>query len=371
MASVPAHPQHKRTTSSKLKSIITSRNHKHSPSAGTTPVSAPSCDHTNLNHRQHVTTDQSATGQAPLGELAHNQPSKGTSSPRKVKSPIEDQPSTTGAQSLHKKTLSSISLASLAAKQKHPDKGDASHDASSPEKPKKSNKSKSQVPLGGFLSRAKSFKSLKDESKVREQKDKENQTPPQSSAGPPATPIWAQFASRSYEQSNEIFADHAAEIRRIDDEISLYTPVNYSPSKQRNFHDVQQPTLGRRAAESKSRPRSDYLSSASSAASIKDALTTVRRQSGEWIQRRTSGDHRPSSRRDSMETGKIGGEGFRDGLSTVKRGSRVIAAVAAVAAFSGRMKEPEKMAADVPIDIEAAFEALLVRDGCCAGCVHC
>ena len=189
----------------------------------------------------------------PLMELHQNQHTLPTS-PKKSKDGKQHSTRDDGFKSLHKKTLSSISLKSLAGR-------DTDKDSKSKDKETKPNKSKKTTNLSKLLSRPKSSKSLRKEAaeqEAREIKDKENQDPdtsPQDNNSSQPPPIYAQFSSTYFSNQSSAGKDLA-------DEINLYTPRDYSPGKQRNFYDEKgrAPSLNR-GDTGLLRPKSTYLPS--------------------------------------------------------------------------------------------------------------
>ncbi|KAI9678788.1 MAG: hypothetical protein M1817_005846 [Caeruleum heppii] len=360
-SSAPLGRHHKRTPSSVLKSIVTSRNHK------TTPSTSPTKSHpepvngydANAKAMPLLPADHPAS-HAPLGELMQNQLGGAgiRASPRRAHTE-EDQ--LVRPRGLHKKTLSSISLSTLAKGKDKEGKSSKDQDLSGmkDEKRKKPKKAKSQTNLGALLSRPKSSRGLKDEARKEEgrryeSRDKENRTPPQSAEGEAPPPIWAQFASQ---------APHSLQPERrrdLDHEISLYTPTDYSPSKQRNFYGLQQPTLGKRGGDGKRPAGMTRPTSNGSSSSLKEALSGVRRTSQEWIRGRRSGDESrtdPAPQRSSTENAPRNDKA-KNAPTLAQRGTKVMAAVAA---FNGKTKAEGQPPAKVmnQEEIEAAFEALL------------
>jgi hypothetical protein len=201
-------------------------------------------------------------------------------------------------------------------------------------------------------------------------KGKENTTPPQT-ANPNAnvvhTPIWAEFASNRSQQhlpSSASTTKIPLNDRLLEREINLYTPKEYSPSKQRNFHDIQRPTLFK-----KDRPNSEYLPKSKSAISVFEAFTrTTSDLSGSYTQKSTDlarhGQEKTSKTSKVPLNGEGGGErvakatrsASRDLLTMARKGSRVMGLVAA---FNGKTGS-----SDAELDakqIDAQFEAVLVR----------
>ena len=368
-------PQHKRTTSSVLKNFVAARAHKRNPSVGTTLSS------TKTENIVPITRDISKG--LPLLPPYHpdvnhllsgvNQSREGSrSSPRKSIEVYDDEQKKAGV--LHKKTKSSISLKSLAGKEKEAAPENRSADSHQERKPKKS---KSSTSLSALLSRPKSSKGLRKE-EARQMKDKENQTPP-GSAGMGPAPIWAQFSSQPMHDLGSSRKVPLNDMRGLHDEMALYTPQEYSPSKQRNFHGYQQPTLLRKA-EPKPRPKSALLAAGASTTSLSETLSELRKTSIDrgafglsdrnhtTSRARSSIDSNrkessPNKQRPNIENRKISAESSKSGLTMAKRGSRVMAAVAA---WNGKAKEPTVEAREVIVDpkvIESAFEGLLVSVG--------
>lgn len=268
---------------------------------------------------------------------------------------------------MHKKTKSSVSLRSLVGGDR--DNKSSIQDTLNEAKPKKT---KSSTNLAALLSRPKSSKSHKSEV-LRVTKDKENQTPPNSAgSGPPS--IWAQYASQPPQETSTATRERVNDRMSVDEEMALYTPKDYSPSKQRNFYDYEQPTLARRP-EPKPRPKSAYLPSTTSLAALADTLSGRRKVSNDrsihpaprkdlvLAHGRSSEDkgrgssEQAYSSRPGGEGRKVSSELIKDGFTLAKRGVRVMAAVAAL---NGKSKEQEK---EIKVDtklIDSAFEALLV-----------
>jgi hypothetical protein len=276
-----------------------------------------------------------------LGEIQQNQQTQPPPSPTKSK---RSNTSDDGLRSLHKKTLSSLSLKSLAGRD-----NDKSARSKEP-KEKKPKKTKSSTNLATLLSRPKSSKNLhKDaaDQEARTQKDKENRSPvatspTDASSQPP--PIYAQFSS-------EYFAKQPLGGKFLEDEIDLYTPENYSPGKQRNFYEDPntQPTLTMRDGDIHAqRPKSTYLPSSFSIQDLSRRISGGSSRNSAEMTRRVSGGKRPSFDRKTTDK------------TTPNRGQRVMAAVSA---FGGRPKIPEANPEAVlkDQDVEREFEAMLDR----------
>ena len=241
---------------------------------------------------------------------------------------------------------------------------------------KQMKKSKSSTSLAAFLLRPRS-KSVKAE-EGRQQINNEKERPSRSVAPPP--PIWAQFATQDLEKSSSTTKVPLNDCFGAEEEMARYTPRDYSPSKQRNFQDVQQPTLSRRR-EAKPRPKSECLTQGPTAASFAETISGLRRSSREKgpannsSQRQrapqdgnssqTSGyEDKRSGRRPSTDRAVAGDVSRPSGPPMVNKESRV---KAAVAAFNGKSKElpkePTQSSLNPELDasaIENAFESLLV-----------
>lgn len=278
--------------------------------------------------------------------------------------PVEVYEDRSQAFAFHKKSKSSVSLKSLMGTEKSNTPKPRSPKKQDTEKPKKS---KSSTNLSALLSRPKSAKDLRSEMS-RSQKDKENMAP-SSTAETVAPPIWAQFAKQPTGDSAVARKVALNDVQDVENEVALYTPLEYSPSKQRNFHGYEKPTLSQRG-EPKPRPRSAFIPSGISAASFTETLSGLRKQGherGEYrpssadARRKASSEDQRPGRRDDVEKRKFSDESSNSASTMAKRGSRVMAAVAA---FNGKSKEPPKEAVASKVDvvsIDNAFENLLVR----------
>lgn len=209
-------------------------------------------------------------------------------------------------------------------------------------------------------------------------KDKENTSPfpPALASEPPPTPIWAQFSSQPLQDITTTSKVPLNDQRRsLEDEISLYTPHNYSPTKQRDFFEVGQPTLQKRPSP-KERPKSMHvpkttttslLDTFSRKKSTDRAPLTDAQGNGERTRDSSPSKGkatRPVLGRASTDTGRqfmtIGA--MEPPPSPTKKPNRVMAAVAA---FNGRAKQtdaapPSPTKLD-PKVVDAEFEEVLVR----------
>jgi len=361
---------------SRLKSAMASRNHRRNASETKNPSPIRN---KNMDPRKPAVPikDVFLPSDHPHAQQCLQDPRKTSDNvrppPNKPIKVYEDDNRTSGLQ---RKTKSSVSLKSLIGNDKEPK-------TSSPEKKenRKPKKSKSSTSLSALLSRPKASKGSKTDD-LHELKDKENQTPPTTGDTAPP-PIWAQFASERDENFDGPTKVPLNDIDGLADEMALYTPQDYSPSKQRNFGDYERPTLSR-GTDSRPRPKSAVLPSVPSNRSFTETLSRLRQRSGDKGQKRLPSDdlqvqitkpecHRSSDERTIVGSG-IGAEQVKSEGSSeknrnkAKSGSRVMAAVAA---FNDRSQEPVKQLAPVskspesPLDpaaIDNAFEELLVRD---------
>ncbi|KAF4626808.1 hypothetical protein G7Y89_g11349 [Cudoniella acicularis] len=347
--------QHKRPKSSVLKSFM---QHKRTPSVGTalpsnSPtdvfVASPAYDSTPAlpylpqDHPHHRA----------LGELQQNQQSQPPPPPKKSKEGRRPNTTEEGSfKSLHKKTLSSISLKSLARRDT---------DKQSKSKPDKPKKTKSTTNLANLLSRPKSSKALRKQAEEEEAraKDKENQTPSSTSSSEHSRPpIYAQFSS-------DCFAKQPLGGKFLEDEIDLYTPEQYSPGKQRNFYDGPgtQPSLTRRD-EGPQRPKTVYLPSSFSLQDISRRVSGGSSRQSADLSRRVSAEKGPSFDRKvtatSMKSDKSD-KSVAKSEKTPNRGQRVMAAVSAFG--GGKPKSPE-IGSERTLDdrnVDQEFEAMLDR----------
>ncbi|KAI4253830.1 MAG: hypothetical protein L6R42_007436, partial [Xanthoria sp. 1 TBL-2021] len=263
------------------------------------------------------------------------------SSPRKPVEVYEDDCKRPG---MHKKTKSAVSLKSLIGNDKvKPPKlsGQECEGGTRLKRPK------SSTGLSALLSRSKAPKETKSPCKSPT-KDKENRTPPQTADMLPP-PIWAQFAIQQTPEPRKSTAIPAAARTDIEKEIALYTPKEYSPSKQRNFHDYR-PTLSRKP-EPSSRPLSQIIGSGGMKAHMGMSLSSTQKQpamgqkqtyprvEGMSADGQTKEETRRADDRGPEDTNKgahterevaeTGSGGASSAAAKVKRGSRVMAAVAA------------------------------------------
>lgn len=283
-----------------------------------------------------------------LGELQYNQLNQPPPSPKKSREGRGHNADEDGFRSLHKKTMSVISLKSLAGKD--------SEKSSKPKEPKaqKPKKTKSSTNLASLLSRPKSAKNLRKqaaEEEAQSQKDKENQNPNPPPSEPSRPPIYAQFSS-------EHFAKQPLGGKFLEDEIDLYTPRDYTGEQQRNFHGIgQPPTLGQREDQ---RPKPTYLPHSFSLQDISRRVSDGSRHSAELL-RRVSGAKRPSFERKKTETSIKSETSDKPEKAVPSKGQRVLRAVSN---FTAKATKPAGEGAPHVLedkDVDREFEAMLDR----------
>lgn len=352
-------PGHKRNRSAPtFKGILLTRGHKRTTSEDPKSPSRPRKENSNSCNPFAATSmpalppDHPHTGQNVLSERQHTN----TQSPPKKTS--------LGRPGLRKRTKSVASLRELIGSKdgKESDtKNTTSSGLSSSKDDKKrgmkGGKTKSSANLAAVFGKARVSKF--EEELPQQPKDKENTTPPSSSAYTPNTPIWAQFASQPLLEHTSTTKIPLKDGHSVQDEIALYTPTpqDYSPSKQRNFFDMGQPTLSRTE-----RPKSDGLTMSKSALNFMDTLS--RKKSGQSGKNKTSTGNKQDMRRrrssgSESKTGspKPSSSSSKGTISGAKDGSRVMATVTM---FDRKARQAEVEASSDPKQIDAAFEAVLV-----------
>lgn len=367
---------HKRGASAILKSVMPGNNHRLPPS---TSFNLENKNAKNSNaesftghqgHQAMLPPDHPHTRQHLKEESGNGERIR--PSPKKS---VEAHKKENTAFGLHQRTKSWTSLKTPAEKEK------VKSPKKKPEKTgeKSIKKSKSSTSLSALLSRPRSSKGTKKEERSQHEYDKENETPPGSAGIAP--PIWAQFASQGPPELTSTIKVPLNDRKNVHEEIALYTPQAYSPSMQHNFDPSQQPTLSKRP-EFKPRPKSECLSTSTS---FIETLSGARRSGHDETQntevyqgqeghtsedraRQCASDNQKAGRKSSSEQRQCGDESSSSGTAVAKRGSRVMAAVAA---FNGKTKAlPKEPAHETtiteldPNTIETAFEILLVGISC-------
>ena len=228
------------------------------------------------------------------------------------------------------------------------------------EKLPKPKKSKSSTSLSALLSRPKSSRTLNEDFKILrdKEKEKENHIPPGTAeAAPP--PIWAQFATQAQIEFGSSMKAPLNDNWNVQDEISLYTPKDYSPSKKRDFREIGQPTLSKR-------PVSTCVSSEHQGMSFAERIAGVGKtgfEKGEapGPNSKKSEDNKKIGRRLSMGENHVLEDGQPSRHGEKRRESKVMAAVAS---WNDKAKDSAPDSKQTRLDanvIETQFEVLLVR----------
>ncbi|KAJ4359775.1 uncharacterized protein N0V89_000331 [Didymosphaeria variabile] len=371
---MPAPTEHRRNKSAMLKSIVLP-GHRRTPSDGTALKKEP--------HAVQPYAPQGFVHGAPLLPPDHphsqqraanhnlNIPIDPPVSPHKSQDTREGRP-----KGLHKKTLSSVSLRTL-GKDKEKEKTKESR-SREPSRTRQEDLAKSHKKTKSRTNLRTLFGKDKQAQDVKETRDKENTTPPGTSdAGAPLhTPIWAEFSSRPLQEVTTTSKVPLNDQRRsIEEEIALYTPSNYSPSKGRNFFDNGLPSLQKKSPV-KERPKS-FLGSGSTPSLFE---TFTRKKSDDRV---PLGDTKGNEGRTKDSPSKsltprpplvrANTDNSRESIpqestspkktsNAEKRQSRVMAAVAA---FNGKSKQTEKgtpATSPIKLDpkmVDAEFEEVL------------
>lgn len=327
---------------------------------------------TRENGPVHALTAQAWHAEKPLGDHSANRENI-RNSPRKSVQVYDDGYKRPG---MHKKTKSSVSLKSLIGGDKVKSSRPSTQDSEDGVKLKRP---KSSTALSALIAGTKSPKKSQSDHKSPT-KEKENLTPPQI-VGIAAPPIWAQFASQ---QPQNLHTGARAPLNgRIDleRETALYMPQDYSPSKQRNFHEYR-PTLTRKP-DLKPRPRSEFIDSSPTRSSVAETISGVRWQLGSnktspsqdkriAVEERAKENCDPSSvglpptPRPLLDTDRNSRQSIDAATAAAKvvRGSRVMAAVAAFNGAQAKVCDSATTQSAVEIldvkAIEKEFESLLV-----------
>ena len=371
---------HKRTKSSVLKSII-AVNHKRKPSSKNENQPFYSQDdsvtenYMHIGHQSILPPDHPHTRQ----HLREDSGNRNTALPSPRKSVDIRKEAKVGLEENQKMTRSASFKSFVGKEIEKP----AQKEREKEEEDNKMKKSKSATSISAILLRPRSSRGAKAEGAAH-QKDKENQTPPSSACTAPP-PIWAQFATQGLQEPVQTTKIPLNDQSAIFEEVALYTPQKYSPSKQRNFQGHQQPTLSR-GADLKPRPKSEHITPyPTTSASFAETVSALRksgrdksqmdlsnsqqqtRQATDTNRKQVAKENRWCEIPSGLDNRKVSNDSAGSDLPMSKRGSRVMAAVAV---FNGKAKElpkePPKDMETVQLDskaIENAFESLLVSQG--------
>lgn len=351
---------HRRNRSAVLRSLIaSSRSHRRSRTEGAALPAASFQQPPPLLPRDHPHSQvRPSTQHDSSSHFFFSPPSPRKSNDARCTSPSK--------KNLHKKSLSSVSLRSLAKrvddKPKDKKSTDSARSAPNDDDADKPKRPKSSTNLAAMFGKARS----RDRSPTKETRDKENTEPPRPGRIPPATPIWAEFSSH---QGTAATKASLNDQRRSIDEGSS----RFSPAKQRNFLDYQQPAA---RPASKPRPKSMFAASSSTTSLLE---TFSRKRSSERMPLSdTQGnegrqkDASPTKSRPARPTlSRSSTDSATKDFSvkpmapepppSPKKASRVMAAVAA---FNGKAKQAETAHAPTvkpdPKVIDAEFEEVLV-----------
>lgn len=343
-APVPDRPQHRRNRSSKfLRSLVSSKSRPVSPDM---------------------------TSEAPLNGLQYNA--------RTQTVPLlpPDHPHQASTRILGERHSNAQSPPSSPSKRNNKPTANSRYGSRSPTKSESNDvkKSKSTTSLSAMFGKMnRSTRDIAAYAPQPQPQGKENATPPESAVESADTPIWAQFASAGSNDSRP--SEDSRPTRDINDEIDRYTPKDYSPSKQRNFFGstrTSQPSLRPTAKE---RPRSTVFAPTDTfmgalGRKVSSARSSMEARRSEDSARRISKDEPRSNQTerpalvhrhsDRSASGGSSNEQFapKERLNVTKRGSRVMAAVAAL---QGKAKAPsvkEEEALD-PKVVDKEFESVL------------
>lgn len=339
----PRKNMHRRNKSaSVLSSILSTKSQKRATHESARPDQYPPRLN-GVNASDILPLDHSHTAQRSLSEIEH----PGDISGRKGK-PSEEKPSR--PKGLHSRTLSSISLRSLG---KEKGKAGDSREQSSIKSPKSvkaseqsAKKKKSSTSLAAMFGKSKqrTDRDISDDNIA----GKENTSPPSSAGDSSHAPIWAEFRSQSYQEitsvSNVPLNDH----QRLKEEVALYTPRKYSPTKERNFFGIGTPTLQKKGK------------SASNSTQIQDQTKALRNCGSNLVA--TQPDVRSPVDR------KNGSNYHTDPLQHANSTSRVInpeqkrmsRVLAAATVLDGGAQKDQALKCQESTRVEFEFEAMLV-----------
>ena len=261
-----------------------------------------------------------------------------------------------------KRTKSVISLKAITGK----DKGKQSEDNTMQlEKSSRFKKSKSSVNLSAFLQKSKSAKGDERGQDDRNVKNKENKPPVKTIVEEPP-PIWAQFSQQQRAETGYGTKIPLNDTFKTSDQAALYTPQEYSPSKGRVF--LEQPSL-KKPEQQRPSSKGGYFDAASNT-QLASAFSRLRKASSSSLKRekgketlREAEFQESSSRPTTSDGSALAKESSKVVAGTVKGGSRVKAAVAALSSKSNKNELPActpKEQGATTREIESAFEKMLV-----------
>jgi hypothetical protein len=285
-----------------------------------------------------------------LGEIGNTN----AQSPR-----IEGKPSGQGQSGLYNRSKSAISLRDLVNSKNEKTSSGSNSSNEDQKKCMKGVKPKSSVNLAAVFSKTRTGKFYENLGTLP--KDKENTSPPSSAGHAVHSPIWAEITSQPLLEQTTTTKVPLNDRHAVAEEIALYIPQDYSPSKQRNFHNFAEPTLGK-----KERPKSDGLAISMSATNFIEVLSRKktngssksRQSSREMCEQRVgSSGSDSSSQSEAFSATKPKSLSSNGNVLPRKKGSKVMAAVTM---FDKKARQAEIEIALDPQKIDAEFEAVLV-----------
>ena len=350
--------RHKRSQSSVLKSIVSPRGRDYPPSTSQSPTKTPA-------HAPRLPNPSfiSPPRYSPLGEVNSNRGRSPTRRPVDGKEKADTRLRTNRSRAQTGTTPEYTQGRSVTSPSKVKSKD--LKESGSP------TKGKSSTSLVALLSKSKTSKSPTKQ-EVGKSVDKENETPPPSSSFETPAPIWAEFSQRDHIETPRTTKVPLKNGHDLDDEMTTHVQ-HHSPSKTQGFYDSQS---GTEEAIGKPRPRSWMMPSTSSKATDGSPTKRANRPTlRPKSQIQTSETNFLASRENSassdmsMSSARPKPEGEENskkspGLTIAKRGSRVMAAVAA---WNGKSKDSAtdpkdegKQDLTTPEQVDNAFEKMLV-----------
>ena len=349
-------PHHKRNTSTVLQSI-TQRNRQRSPSLNSALDLKQQENRSPTKARDRalpsLPTPSGTSFDWPFSSVDPNVESPKPGSKKPIEVYDEEKCKPKGSVKKEKSTKAVLSFG-----KKNKEKSSKVSDQEKSQTPKKS---KSSTSLSALLSRPKSSRTLNEDFRVLrdKEKEKENRTPPNTADAVPP-PIWAQFATQGNIESRSSTKVPLNDSWNVQDEISLYTPRDYSPSKQRDFREIGRPTLSKRPVSAYNPYDHQGLTFAERiAGSQRNGLGKDEVVDPNGRQSKENGN--PGKRLSLGKAETASNEGTATKHGEKRRESKVMAAVAA---WNDKVKESAPAPKPAMLDtkaIETQFEALLVR----------
>ncbi|KDB27195.1 hypothetical protein H109_01064 [Trichophyton interdigitale MR816] len=338
---------------SALRSILPSGGHKRSKSAFEAAVRGGPVHHNNplaancLLPADHPHYRPQQHHQQPYPDREANRNASNS------RAPLQDNSNPPG-KTLHKRSKSTLSLKSLLKDKNSKDKDQTQKEPVKHEKHE-------PTPRRNKPKRTKSSTSLSSLFRKHQSRPKDNDSGSRDKENFSPVDIFDDSASAApgvytahLPPDNSSGSRYVPENRRtVAEEMSLYTPQGYSPSKQRNFHDHHKPSLTR---ADKARRKSDSIPSTS--AGVREMLATGRKPSPLGPHNSNLPERKISSSSNSQASTKSNEAPAKRRVSNGRRSSRVMAAIAA---FNAKDQQAASTKQADPKDtaIENAFEQLL------------